>query len=101
MHVRGVDGDVLTAHVAGFEGELVEEALENGVETASTDVLCPLVDLSGVAGDLGDRIVGEAEGNAFGGEQLGVLHGQSVLRLAKNADEIGLSQRLELDTNRK
>src|ERR1700682_6438727 len=39
MHVRGVDLDIFLLQVGSFEGEFVENFLENSVQAASADIL--------------------------------------------------------------
>src|SRR5512145_1891829 len=68
-HARRVDDDGLAAALGRIEGDVVEEALEDGVEAAGADVLGALVHLRGDLGDLGDRVLGEGEVHALGLEE--------------------------------
>ena len=83
-----------------LRGEVVEQALEDGVQPAGADVFGLVVDDGGVAGDLADGVVVEGEGDAFGAEEGDVLCRESVLGLAQDSLEIVLGERFELDADR-
>src|SRR5258706_5407858 len=79
VHVGGVDLDVFLLEVGGFEGELIENFLEDCVEAAGADVLSLLVDACGEFGNGVDGIVSDVQLHAFCFEQRYVLLDQSVL----------------------
>ena len=94
LDVCGVDGDLLAAHVAGVERQLVEQALEDRVQAPRADVLGLLVHDRGEARHLADRVLAERQGDAFRAKESGVLDGERVLWLPEDADEIILGERL-------
>src|SRR5688572_15897171 len=74
--------------------------LEDRVQAACTNILGAVIDLSSKPGDLGQRVVSESERHFFGAEKIAVLGGQRMPGLAKNAHEVALGERLQLDAER-
>src|SRR3990167_7440571 len=73
VDVIGIDTDrllvMLGRQVAGAEGHLFEQALEQGVQASCTDILGLLVDLPGDLGNPLDAVCGELDVQALGVEQ--------------------------------
>ena len=86
--------------VRGGEAHLLQQLLHHRLQPAGADVLDPAVDLVGELGDLGDRVVGEVQGDALGAHQRGVLLDQAGLGLDQDAGEVVAAERLQLDPDR-
>jgi len=98
-YVGGVDLDVLLFEVGSFEGQLVEDFFENGVEAARADIFGLLVDTGGETGDGGDGVIGENQFYTFCFQQGDGLLEQRVFWLGENADEIFFLQGLQFYAN--
>ena len=85
--------------VRGLEADLVEDALEDGVEAAGADVFGGFVDAEGELGHFGDGFGGEFELEALGFEQRGGLLDERGFGLGEDADEVVDGEGLELDAD--
>src|SRR6266404_5945560 len=88
VHVGGVDLNIFLLEVGGFEGELVENFFEDGMQAAGANVFGLLIDNGRELGDGVDGVVGDVQLYAFGFEQRDVLLDQSILGFGEDADEI-------------
>ena len=70
------------------------------MQAARADGLSFLVDGVGVVSNALDRIGGEGELHAFGGEQVHILLGQGRMWLQQNALKVLGGERLKLNANR-
>jgi hypothetical protein len=72
---------LLAAPVLGFEADVLEQLLHHRLQAAGADILDLAVHLGGDAGDGADAVVGEADVDAFGGDQRAILLGEARLRV--------------------
>src|SRR5215510_2962710 len=98
-HVSCVNNLALLFQVGAFEGNLVEDFLQDRVQSARAYVLGGLVHLEGEVGYFVNRVFGDFERDAFGLHQRLVLFDQGVLRLGQNAFEVVDGQRLQFDAD--
>ena len=75
INIGGVDVNAAGAAFTGAEGQFFQQALQQGVQAAGTDVFGFFVDLPSDFCDALDAVVGEADGLAFGSQQGDVLFG--------------------------
>jgi len=101
LDVGAVDDHVLVAHLRGVEGELVEQAFEDGVEAPRADVLGAIVDRLGHGRDLVDGLVAHLDLESLGFEQRRVLADERVLRFGEDAHHVLARERFELDADGK
>src|SRR5580692_850480 len=98
LNVGGVDRDGGAGGlIRGGEAHLLEQALQDRVQTPGADILDRTVDLLGKAGDLLDRLGEEIELNPFGLQQRLVLSDEARLRLSQNTAQIGAVEAFQLD----
>src|SRR5216684_150117 len=99
VHIGRIHFDVLLLEVRSFEGKLIENLFEDGVEAAGADVFSLLVDDGCKLRDGVDGVVGDVQLHAFGFEQRDVLLDERVFGLGGNADKVFFLLRLQLDAN--
>src|SRR5262249_25527040 len=100
-HVVGIYFDRLFLQVGTFEGDLLQQLLENRVQPPRADILGRFVHARGKGGDLLNGVVGERELDALSVEQRLILLDQRVLGLLQDANKVGFVERLQLDADRK
>jgi hypothetical protein len=99
LHVAAVDDVFFAAAVAGGEGEFFADFFDDGVEAAGADVLLFAVDVEGELGDGFDGVLGEFDGDLFGGEEGdGLLH-EGVFGFGEDAHEVVLGEVAEFDAD--
>ena len=94
----GIDDD-RAAHEAGVERDVLQDGLEHGGETTGPDVLGRLVHLGGHAGQLADRLGGEAQIDPFRGEERLVLAHEGALGLGQDPHEVLFAEGRQLDAD--
>ena len=91
-HIALVDGDVLVFEVRRIEGKVFQNALQDRIEAAGTDVFGLCIHAGGNVGDGGKGVLGEGDVDAFGLEERGVLANEGLPRLGQNAAEVILGE---------
>ena len=94
VYVGGVYGDGVAGFFGGVEGDVVEEAFEDGLEAACADVFDRVIDLDG---EIREAVYGafvEGEGDVFSGHESFVLLDQAGFRLDQNAAHIIAGERV-------
>src|ERR1700729_3887827 len=98
-HVGAVD-DHGAGRLGGIEADVLQYALEHGMEPAGADIFGLLVHRHGEGRELLDCVLAEFERHAIGGKQCLVLLHERILRLRQNRLEIFGREGIELDPNR-
>src|SRR3989304_389999 len=85
--IAGIDFHLDPLHVRGLEGDILEEALHDGIEPSRADILGGLVDGGGDSGARLEALPGKALVAPLGGQPRGVLPGHRILRLGQDPDK--------------
>src|SRR5262249_28043757 len=97
--VGSVDPNGFIGHLRSAKGHIIQEPLENGVQSPRTDVLRPAVHQLRRSGNLHNRLVVELETDSLSCQERGVLPNQRVLWLAQNPYQVLAGKCLELHPN--
>src|SRR5207249_4766323 len=100
-HVAGIDDDFLGRQLRRLVTDLLNDALEDGVQPAGADILRRAVHLKRNLGERGRPVGSERQINPLGSQEFGVLVGQRVLRLSEDAQKVLLAEIRQFDADRK
>ena len=99
LNVERVDANVFLLKIGAVERDIFEQFFHNRMEAARADIFRRLIDLRGDTGNFCNRVFREAKFDALRFEKSDVLLDEGRLRLLKDADEIPLVERFQLDAN--
>src|SRR5947209_9853746 len=97
--VGGINLHRLFLQLRRLKGNFVQYFFEDGVQPPRADIFGVLVHRGGKPRQRGDGVLRDAELDALGLQQSGVLLDEGVLGLGENADEIRFAEGLQLDAD--